>query len=350
MSEKWTTWFGWLTLAAVLGALWLLFGEDPTKRAGARGELLFPAFGDQVALAHRISITGQDGKAGTTLVRDGSAWRVVERSGYEADTARVGRMLRGLVRSRLREPKTTNPDRFGAVGLGELALTLTVEDETGKVLAQLDLGRYRGVSNERSLTFIYKSGDSRAWVADALSEVRKDPAFWLRPGLVTLDEARIERVALGTSQLIRNSVGMFEFVDLAEGEDPQPDYILTEPGRVLAALDFADVRPVIPTANGEQRTDADFSLETYGGLTLSFRIVDRAGRWVRLAASYRDETLSVAEEDDLGSSAGGAAAEAARIIERTKGYEFKLQSSDFEALTRDRSYFVQPSSEASSDP
>ncbi len=343
MSEKLTTWLGWLTLVAVLGALWLLFGEDPTKKAGARGDLLFPEFGEQVTTAARIQLKGPtDASSETvTLMRMGTEWRVSERGDYPADTARIGRLLRGLVRSKLREPKTTNPDRFADVGLGDRAHQLTVQDEAGKDLVRLDLGRFRGVSDERTLTFVYKPGDSRVWVADALSEVDAEPAHWLRPGLLALNEARIKRVTLGDVTFTRGESGAFELEDLAEGEQAQADFILSEPARLLAALNFTDVR----LAGSGNTTDSDtfiFSLETNDGLMASFTLVDPVDGWVRLEARYDDTHLTSDGSAVLGEGTGDAASEVADITSRTQGFEFQLDASDLEQINRDRTAFVRP--------
>lgn len=67
MSERLTNILGYLTLVAILAAIWVMFGEDPSREQGGRGEATFEGLSERINDAAGIAIT--QGKATTHLNR-----------------------------------------------------------------------------------------------------------------------------------------------------------------------------------------------------------------------------------------------------------------------------------------
>lgn len=103
MSERMTNILGYLTLAAILAAIWILFGEDPAREQGARGERTFAGLAERVN--ETAGITLSQGDEQLVVSRNDDAWQVDNRGGYPADADKVRALLRGFARSERREPK-----------------------------------------------------------------------------------------------------------------------------------------------------------------------------------------------------------------------------------------------------
>ena len=351
MSERLTTILGYATLVAILAAVWVLFGEDPSLRQGARGERLFDGLQTRVNTAARLTLSQSDRHV--TLVRDGTHWTVAERDGYEADPVRVRDLLRGLALSERREPMTANRDRFDALGLDNAsAIALTLADDADASLADLSVGTRKEGGAGRSLTYVYRDGDSRAWLVSSLPEISADPVNWLDTTLLSLDADRIASVRLGNVTLDRDAdAGEYNLTDLGDDETQAPAWKRRDPARVLARLTLTDarrlanpitdpVRTVIVTVDvpksSQQAETAQAGGSAEGGdiagaedasgagtLALTLKLFDmEEGNWVQLAAA-------------------GASAEAGLISARTDGWLYKLSEGDAAVLMRARADFLE---------
>lgn len=324
MTSKTTATLGWLTLLAILGALWVLFGEDPTKDPGARGGLLFDGLGDQITAVNRIEVKREG--AQTVLVRVGDIWTVQDRGGYPADAAAVRGFLRSVVRSTRREPKTTNKDRFPAIGLGSAATNVTLYTGAGQAVAALQLGNRRALG-DRSLTYVFKPGDSRAWVVSDLTEAYSSPADWLKPGLLSLDLDSLTRLSLGNAALVRLG-DAYTLEDLVDGEALKPSFSVNEPVRVFASLGFLDVVPMNNPLMDPVRT---LTATTVDGLEITVTLYQQD-----------DQTLAQLSATAVSSAPQETVDQAAALTARTNGYLFVLEQSDTDALLRERGDFIDP--------
>ncbi|WP_374765085.1 DUF4340 domain-containing protein [Yunchengibacter salinarum] len=378
MSTRLTTLLGWLTLLAVLGAIWVLFGEPPGATKGGRGEPLFPELANRINSADRLELTGQDRQV--TLARADGAWRVTDRAGYPADQARVRDVLRGLVLSRRREPKTANADWFARIGLGEKAVTLTVLRGTGTRLAQLDLGERSANRAGDSLTYVKRTDEPRSWLVTGLPRVSANPGFWIDKTLLGVDQVAIRSVALGgpdrtSATLARQAPDeAFVLADMAEDETPVSRWSRREPARVLSGLSPEDVR------SGNNPIDAPVghvTLTGFDGLVVRLALFDGAalgaeeGLWARISADVA-ETLPADGDDQAGEetpaadapaeaplaedgaaeepsdASEGPQARAAALMVRTRGWLYRLPADAADVLTRDRSAFLADSPDSAS--
>ena len=122
MSQRLTNILGFLTLFAILGAIWVMFGEDPTRDQGARGERTFAGLEERINEVAALEI--KQGDITITIEKSGSEWHLKERGGYLVDSDKVRAVLRGIALSARREPKTANKSRYARLGLGDDALKI----------------------------------------------------------------------------------------------------------------------------------------------------------------------------------------------------------------------------------
>lgn len=324
MSERMTNILGYLTLAAILGAIWILFGEDPTRDQGARGERTFAGLADRINETATVRIE-QDGTV-VTLTRAADGWGVAEKAGYPADEEKVRSFLRGLALSERREPKTANSERFARLGLGDEATRITLQDDTQGTLLTFEMGTRKENASGRSLTYVFQASDTRSWLVGGLEAAPVDAAEWLDIDLVDIADARISSVTINDATLKRDeTVQGFVLDGLAEGETAAASYKRSEPARTLAQLTLEDVEK---TANPLLEPVSRVVAQTSDGLELSVTLFQRGDDvWAQFAAAATEVAVE---------------AEAASLNERTAGWLFKLSSYDANILTQGRADFIEP--------
>ena len=338
MSQRLTNILGYLTLFALLGAIWILFGEDQARDQGGRGDRTFAGMESRINDVQVLALVS--GEQTVTLERGEAGWLLRERDGYRADDAKIRAVLRGIALSERREPKTANAKRFERIGLGEKAVKVTLLDIDGTDMLTFDAGKRSAVSGDRSLTYILQQSDTRSWLVTALGEVSADPAWWLDKALIDIDEARVCRITLGDAVLTR-ALGQSDLaLDSLTAEEKQvPAWKLSEPLRSLAGLSFTDV---IALGNPLSETVANAELVTHDGLRITAGLYDRDGAtWAQLAATFDAELLSTGEAGELPAAPADGAAEAEALQGRFRGWIFKLAPYDAETLKRGRSDFIE---------
>lgn len=338
MSERMTNILGYLTLAAILAAIWILFGEDPTREQGARGERTFAGLAERVNETARVTVARGDEQV--VLSREGDSWLVDSRSRYPADADKVRAMLRGFARSERREPKTSNPERFGALDLGNAATAVTLADETGGTLLSVKVGKRKEGGSGRSLTFVFQETDTRAWLVSGIEDVPVEATEWLSTGLLDIAQQRVKSITLNDVTLSR-PLGEQDYsvFDLSEGETAVAGYKRSEPARTLAGLDLADVEQ---TANPLMEPSSNGLLETHDGLRVSFTLFEQNdAMWIQLEADYDAARAASGEAGELPQAPADGEAEAEALNARLRGWLFKLSSFDADILTQNRSDFVE---------
>lgn len=338
MSERMTNILGYLTLAAILAAIWILFGEDPTREQGARGERTFAGLAERIN--ETASVTLKSGEDSLNLVSDSGSWQVANRSGYPANGDKIRALLRGFALSERREPKTANPERFAALELGGAATMVTLADETGGTLLKVQVGKRKEGGDGRSLTFVFQETDTRAWLVSGIEEVSLAPVDWLDTNLLDVAEARIQSVTLNGVTLSRALGGQdYEVAGLVDGESLVADYKRSEPARTLSRLSLEDVEK---TANPLMEPLATGALLTHDGLRISFTLFARGDdKWAQFEADYDPVRAEEGEAGELPEAPADGAAEAEAINVKVRGWLFKLSSFSADILTQTREDFVE---------
>lgn len=340
MSERMTNILGYLTLAAIMAAIWILFGEDPTRDQGARGERTFAGLSERINETAAITLTKTD--AAVSLVREGEQWQVASKFGYPADQEQVRSVLRGFALSERREPKTANASRFPALELGDAATNVVLSDDTGGVLLDVQAGKRKEGGSGRSLTYIFQATDTRSWLVSGIEALPMDPTEWLDTSLLDIAPQRIQSVTLNGVTLTRELGDTnYSVASIADGEVPAASFKLAEPARTLGRLSLEDIQK---TANPLMDPVANGTLKTHDGLTLTVTLFDSDDdNWVQLDANYSAEDASEGDAGTLDGAPADGAAEAAAIDERVQGWLFKVSGFAADILRQTRDDFIESS-------
>jgi hypothetical protein len=342
MSERLTNILGYLTLFAILGAIWVMFGEDPTLKQGARGEATFEGLAERINEAHKVMVASPDGTV--TLTRDGESWFVDQRNGYAADTNKVVALLRGVALSKRREPKTDNKARYARLGLGDKALKIELQDDTGGRLLAFDMGRRKDSPDGRSLTYISQASDTRSWLVAGLAETEANAGWWLKRPLLNVNQGRVSDVIINGTWLTRKQGDQNFIMQGLRGEEKAASYwVLADPARVIAGLTFTDVKAL---SNPLAEAVSTIELSTHDGLALSVKIYAmEGGHWAQVDASFDQDAQDSGPAGELADAPADGAAEAEAITNATRGWVFKLSDGDTQILTRNRDAFLEAPAE-----
>ncbi len=342
MSERTTNILGYLTLFAILGAIWVMFGEDPTREQGARGERTFSGLEERINEVQSIELRQNDNVA--TILRAEGGWIIQERENYKVASDKVIALLRGIALSDRREPKTANKSRFPRLELGEKALQISLKDDTDGSLLEFDMGKRTGSPNGRSLTYVFQERDTRSWLVTELAEASSEPAWWLENDLLSIDEKRVSDVKVGGVWLTRKlDETNFVMQGLREGEEALAYWQLRDPARIIAGLSFEDVRKLSNPLTDPVQTA---TMSTHDGLTITATLFDMDGHtWVQLDAAFDEEMRGEGASGVLEAAPEDGEAEAVAIRSMTEGWVFQLSSSDAEVLKRSRDEFLKPKTE-----
>jgi len=342
MSERLTNILGYLTLFAILGAIWVMFGEDPTLHQGARGEATFEGLKERVNEVQTLRINGSG--EGVTLVRAGESWSVQERGGYAADAEKVVAVLRGIALSKRREPKTANSARFDRLGLGEKALKVSLLDDTDGLLLEFDMGTRKDFADGRSLSYVWQASDTRSWLVTELAEASAEPGWWLERPLLEINQGRVSDVIIGGTWLTRKLKDQNFTLQGMRGDEQAASYwVLADPARVIASLSFEDVKalanPIVEAVN-------TIELSTHDGLSLLVKLYALdGGYWAQIGAEFDPEAQSTGQAGELKAAPADGAAEAEAINAATRGWLFKLRETDAKILLRKRADFLAEATE-----
>ena len=168
--------------------------------------------------------------------RDDSRWRVIQKDNYEADFALVHDLLRDLASGLRAEPRTSNPEWYGRLGVAGID-----EPEAGGVevsfpesdLPGLIIGAAGPVEGTR---FVRLDGESQAWLSDRDLDVAAEALGWLERSIMDIPASELSEVTL------RHADG--EIVQLRPAGEEGSDWVLmnvpdgreAEPMLALATL------------------------------------------------------------------------------------------------------------------
>ena len=346
ISERQTTILGFVTLFAVLGAIWLLFGESPSTSVTHRDEPLFADLAERLNAVATITIASEQNT--TTLARKGGTWTIAEKGGYPADAKKVGALLGGLIDARILRETTSNPALYARIGLADKAVHLTLRDGDGATILALDTGD-RTYRDRQFATYVRRDEETATYLVSGLPEVRAEASTWLPPTLLDIAQNRVARIRLShadgeTLEIVRPAPDAdFTLVGLKESERLKGFRPLDPVAMVFTTMGLRNVRPAAEIANHEPL--AHVHMETFDGLGIDLDLVktgDETGdAWATLAATYTPPADEAEGPRVMPNAPEDGAAEAAEINARTRGWAFRLPSSSVISLSRHRDDLVE---------
>ena len=341
MSETRTNILGWITLIAMLGAIWVMFGEGRQTSSIGRGEPLIVGLKDRVEQSRTISLS----KAGNslTIVANGSDWKIMERSGYLADASKVRGLLRSLALSERLEPKTGNVTRLERIGLGDDALHVTLRDADENSLAALKIGNQRTGADGHSHAYVHVDGEAKSWLVSSVPALDLAISNWVDNKIISINQERIKKIAFDLSEgadyaLVRERQGAnFGLNDIKAGEKAVEGYSLNQAASLMASLTFEDVGK----AQGDSVLHTNVTISTFDGLVITLAIAgEGADVWMTTKAHY---DVTVAEEGAQGVVAGAPAdgkLEADLYNDRHEGWRYRLKQGDIQTQLARRDNYL----------
>ena len=360
-----------LTIAIVIGAVavYAVRTEDGAFDQRDAGKLLFPEFAAQINDAAAIRIEGRNADGTTRLLditRDGDTWRVAEKGGYAARFDRVKTTLVGLARLRAVERRTSRPDLYSRLQVGDPAKEgaksslLTVKDAAGKTLVALIVGKPRSdaPTQGRQMLYVRRPGEAVSWLAEGEFTLETDAFAWLEKKVVNVTRRRVREVKIahsGSDPLViakvRPDDENFQPRDLPKGREIKSAYSVNVLGRALESLDMEEVEPAAKIAFAADKNIVA-EIHTFGGVLYRVVLVKAGDKyWARFAAAYEtpppipapekapdaesgDAKAKKIADEDIIRDAKAAKAEIAEFNRRHDGWAYQLNRFKAEILTK----------------
>lgn len=291
-----------LLLAAILAlgaGLWLA-GRQSSTVGNARNMLypqlqqqldtvssvrLFTAGADEVPA---VTLQRQDAPAGAAAetaagLDDASTssprWSVEQRHGYPLDAVKLRKLLLAIADARIIEEKTSDPKRYGTLGLAGLDAGDAdgVRIQLSPVEVNLLVGK-RAAAGQSN--YVRRAGEPQALLIDTAIEVPAKPEDWLLKELLDIPAQRIQSIAVTlqgartyTAAKAVREADDFRIEGLPPGRRLDSPSAMNSLAAALADLQLQDVQPADAFAAGVAEGRAQF--RTFDGL-----IVDLQG-WQR---------------------------------------------------------------------
>lgn len=258
--------------------------KNNTSNIKNKNALLLP---DLLQKPDQISkIVLQDNRQTLTLQKKDDVWMAIERNNYPILSSRVQELLQSLANLRIVEPKTTNPEFYKQLDVGDVrsedsqALLISVQDVYNDHLANLYIGKREGVrlgEEYQEHIFVRKAGDNQAWLVRGTIPYANDISDWTEQPLLSLVEGdQIKRVEIkhGNNKIViakdakEQEDFILETVHPVQGKVLDLDAVNTVPFE-LAELEFTDV---VPITNVDWSQGLVATVETFPGITLTVNV------------------------------------------------------------------------------
>jgi hypothetical protein len=193
-----------LLILAGTAALMLVAGlmltrqQAPQSDARAADQPLLPALSTKLGSLDAVTITEGGGKVAIELKREGERWVLANKDGYPADVAQLRSYLGKLADAKLREQKTSNPERHAALGVEAvdqtdargLMVTLGGIDPPVKLITgSLSTAGAAG-------TFVRFAEDPQSWLASGTLRPETALANWIPAEIVNLPANRLQSATI----------------------------------------------------------------------------------------------------------------------------------------------------------
>ena len=330
-----------LALAVTAGALWLApprtTGRDPDY-----GAPVLPGLAAALDSVTSLRLVGAGEQTLVTLARGDGGWRVTE-ADYPADLDRVRRLLVALGELHVVEAKTSEPARYAALGVEDVATTgaQSIRLELGGLKAPLALLVGRAAGQQGS--YVRLPAAPQALEARPALELPRTPPQWLARTVIDLAPARVQSVAIARAdgppwraERAARDAPHFDVPDLPRGRELSHRAAADAAAEVLARLEFDEVRRSAAPA-GRPRHDRTV-VRSFDGLVVTLEgWAEGERRW--LAVAVRFDAAAAARFPAAAPPAAGASpvqAEAERIARMTGGWQYRVPGYRYDAIFRKR--------------
>ena len=347
-----------LVVIAAVAAL-LVQREDPG--IAKSGERLLPGLLDELGEVARVESTHQ-GETVTLELADG-AWSVTDRHGYPAETSEVRGLLVGAAELVRVEPKTSRPEHYEQLELGDPAdeegesFGYVLKDAAGGTVADLVVGKRRFVTtpSDADEYFVRVADDPQAWLVSGRIPRNRRALDWLRREVTGLDQMRVGRAAVthpdGTVVRVAKSSPAetdFTLEGIPEGFEVEEPFSVHAIGTALATFTLNDVARLEAVDLDGDGLEA--VAETFDGVRLTARFGAIGERtFVHMAAEF-DPGLMAAETTEALLDEAAARAEVEALSRRWEGWAFEMSGYTVDNLRKKVEDMVKPVEDEPSGP
>lgn len=341
-----------VTAVVAAGAVAAVMSRQSATERVAIDEPALPGLMARINDVAQVSLTGLE--ADFALRFDGERWVAPALADFPVDYDKVKAALIGLAELRVVEEKTSDPERYGALGLaapdaeegGGVLVRLSGADD-GEIAALTVGNPGRGGAGE---VYLRRAGEDATWLARGAPELGAAPRDWVDTMVLRLDGERVRRVTISHSdgevvELIKALPAdeSFELATMPEGATLRSPMTLDNVGRALAFLRFDDVAAA-SEGPAPGAGDSTAAFETFDGVTVTVTLQKRGEEnWARFDAAYDPEAAFAEPEAEEAEEEAGAAeaepeeeeapfnveADFAELVSRTADWAFLIP--DFKA-------------------
>lgn len=304
---------GIVLFALIVIILGLRLADDSDEGGIASGRL-FPDLRDAVNDIDELTIE-KAGESPVVIRRDAAAWVVDDRDGYPADVGKIRELLLALADAEVLEPKTSNPERYDALGVrdidadGSAATLVTATGAGGDRRYAVLLGNSAPASGR----YARIAGEPGSVLIDQNPTLPEGAGDWLVTDLIDVPAADVSEVTIahGDGETLRVSKGArdatdFTVADIPDGRELSYPTVANGIGGALADLSLEDVRPA-----GEADPATVTTVSTFDGLVVTVSLFEGesededagagAETWLALtaAAMPADDAGTVDDEEEL---------------------------------------------------
>ncbi len=320
---------GVVALVAIVVAATTYVSQNRWAQAKVNGAPLFPGLASQSSKIARIELRQGDKKL--ALERKEQNWVLADRGGYPAKVEPVRTLLVRLSEAELVEPKTRKSDRFGMLELEDAGAKDTKSrearllDRQGASIAQVIVGKRRmdAFGSSQAGTYVRWPEDQQAWLATGDLQISAAVRDWVQPTVLEVEAPKIKSVTVEIANEAPLRIeretgegGKHKLVDVPQGKKLKQGADVDAIVRAVGALELEDVRKLDPAAAGEA---SSARLETDDGLAVTLQLrKDGEDTWVAVTATGEGDAKKTAED----------------IVNRSKGWEFKIPPSKAAAILK----------------
>lgn len=326
-----------LALAGVaVLAIVLAFALGGNRQSGPGGDRLLPALEGAVNDVDALVIQPAGGPA-IRIERGEAAWTVPAHHGYPADAGKVRRLVLALADALVVETKTSNPDYYDRLGVGDASESGT--GGTAVSLEGVDGARAVIVGNRESQggrgTYVRVAGEPAARLVDQAIVVETGSLDWLDREVMDVPAGRVSAIEISHPDgdrvgIARDAGGSLGLLQVPEGREVSGPTAADALARALAALRFDDVRPAKGSESSDEAVTARFTLD-------DGTVIEAASRGGQ-EETWTTFTVVPGEVSDEPGSAS-------RLAARVDGWAYRLPAWKAEQLVRRLDDLLKPLAE-----
>ncbi len=294
------------TVVVVVVAAVAVVWRDSSLQSTNEPQRVFPSLMDEINSVQGVLVESEHGTFRIVRAEDGD-WALPELADYPVETDKVKKVLVSMSVLETLEPRTSDPERHGALGLNDptategSAVAVSLVDADGAALASLLVGR--DASGNQRARYVRRAGEDQAWLVWRNFDLPGQPMGWLDSSVLDLPRWRIQRFSTvhadGEQVLVERELfsdQYFGLQNVPDGYEPENPYVGNQLGTALERVKAVAIekRSDLPLPSDAPTT----TVETFDGLRLALRTAELDGiDWLWVDAEYAPSVRKELPED-----------------------------------------------------